>query len=243
MCKAGGVRVSVNLQTIGKRKQVPSVRIFRQLPTADSFTMPPFIRTFINDDSITDLPVANTKPIKAICFDLDDTLWDSKPTFQLATDALFEFIGKNFPRMILARGPAEFFELMKQLHADIPECTNFTVCRKMALKITAIEAGYDYNDVVEPAYQVYDDARQQVRLYDGVLQTLLRLKQQGLILLALSNGNADLSRIPCLKNVFDVIVNPATCKASKPSLHPFNEAMRLAGVKSSEIVHVGDDYL
>lgn len=57
-------------------------------------------------------------------------------------------------------------------------------------------AGYDPALVVDEAMAVFLRARNNVVFYDGVLPMLMRLKERGFVLGSVSNGNADVSKIP-----------------------------------------------
>ena len=65
--------------------------------------------------------------------------------------------------------------------------------------------------------------------------------QHRYIVSAISNGNAVVGDIPVLSKYFDFAVNPQTAGAKKPSMAPFQQALKLScATVPSEIIHVGD---
>src|SRR5690606_3779838 len=41
-------------------------------------------------------------PIRAICFDLDNTLWDVWPVIRKAEERMYDFLAQRYPRVVAA---------------------------------------------------------------------------------------------------------------------------------------------
>ena len=86
---------------------------------------------------------------------------------------------------------------------------------------------------------IFWEARNQVELFDGVRETLLRLKGH-FILGSITNGNADIHKVG-LGDCFHFAVTAAEAGAAKPERVIFETAAAKAGVGIGEMLHVGDD--
>ena len=83
------------------------------------------------------------------------------------------------------------------------------------------------------------------RLYPGVLDVLLELKSKKKKLGIVSNWDSRLFVICSglgLEDYFEFILASAVFGASKPSPRIFDEALRRAGVRPQEAVHIGDSF-
>ena len=82
-------------------------------------------------------------------------------------------------------------------------------------------------------------------LYPDTVESLDRLKSNGLSLAIVSNWNSSLKRIVeglHLTRYFDFVLSSAEAGWKKPSPKIFGIALQLAGVEPSRVVHVGDTY-
>ena len=83
-------------------------------------------------------------------------------------------------------------------------------------------------------------------LFDDVLSTLERLKQQKLVLGLLTNARRDtissLHQRLGLESHLDFVVTSEEVGADKPKPEIFRAALDKAGVKAAEAVHIGDQY-
>jgi putative hydrolase of the HAD superfamily len=114
--------------------------------------------------------------IRAITLDLDNTLWDIDPVIHRAEAALWLWLGENYPRIPDAFS-AEDVKVLREVIVEKywkHKRHDFRFLRKKVLEMLAQEAGYD-SDLVEPAFKVFDDARNDVELYSDVLPDLEHL--------------------------------------------------------------------
>lgn len=82
-------------------------------------------------------------------------------------------------------------------------------------------------------------------VYPEVPEVLSEFRRQGLITGVVSNWDLRLPKV--VKNLglhdhFDFLVSSSMCGATKPSEKIFKEALKKAGAKPGETVHVGDTY-
>lgn len=178
--------------------------------------------------------------IRALTFDLDDTLWDNRPVLMAAERSLYDWLARHYPRVTLRYS----LEAMRNLRQDLlqrnPELRHdVTALRKTSLRIAAEAAGYDHK-LVEPAFAVFLEARHQVTLYSDVAPALQRLRNAGYCLGTLTNGNADVQRVG-LGQLFDFSLSAASVGKSKPHPRMFEEACRRARVAAAELAHIGDE--
>lgn len=124
--------------------------------------------------------------------------------------------------------PEEFLEVP----ADPSSVVRFTDLRKLALSALAKDAGYDApDDKAEECFGVWISARHDVEhlLYPGTLDLLRRLRERGLRLCAITNGNCDVMRVPCLAPLLDFCVNAERVGARKRTGRPYEAAYSQAG--------------
>lgn len=177
--------------------------------------------------------------IKALTFDLDDTLWDVWPVVERAEALLHDWLAVRYPRIPERFTPLELRELASEVSAARPDLAHDrTGLRKVALMLAAHRADYQEFDV-EGAFAVFFIARNAVEPFAEVRPTLERLGQR-YPLASLSNGNADL-RLIGLDDLFVFSLNAIDVGAAKPELPMFAEACRRLNVRPEQIVHVGDD--
>ena len=175
--------------------------------------------------------------IKAITFDLDDTLWDIWPVVERAEQLLHDWLAVRYPRIPERFTPLELRELSGEVSAIRPEIAHDrTLLRKEALWLAARRTGYAEFDV-EGAFAVYFVARNAVEPFAEVRPTLERLARR-YALASLSNGNADL-RLIGLDDLFSVSLNAIEVGAAKPESLMFEEVCRLLGTPPARITRPG----
>jgi len=177
--------------------------------------------------------------IKAITFDLDDTLWEVWPAVERAEELLHDWLAARYPRIPERFTPLELRELSREVVATRPELAHDrTRLRKEALWLAARQADYVEFDV-ERAFSVFFVARNAVEPFADVRPALERLAQR-YILASLSNGNADL-RLIGLHDLFAFSLNAIDVGAAKPERLMFERACQQLAALPEQIVHVGDD--
>ena len=179
--------------------------------------------------------------IKAISFDLDDTLWDNRPVLYAAEQTLFDWLVEHYPRIGELHDVLSFRQMRLDLAAEREELRHhMTRLRKVSLQLLAEAAGYD-DSLVEPAFEVFIEARHRITLYDDVTPGLQALRNQGFLLGALTNGNADIGRLD-MAHLFDFSLTAESAGSAKPDPQMFLQACRQLNIEPSELAHVGDEH-
>lgn len=180
-------------------------------------------------------------PIRAITFDLDDTLWAIDPVIERAEQCMHAWLGQRYPRLSERYTPAGLRELRDQLATEQPQLAHdLSILRLESLALAAAHCGYG-REAAEGAFDVMWRARNEVQLFDDVLPVLTVLADR-LPLGALTNGNADIALVG-LDHVLRFSVTARAVGVAKPELGIFQAASSAVGVPVQEILHVGDDPL
>ena len=184
--------------------------------------------------------VVSAGGIKAVTFDLDDTLWPVWPAVGRAEQAMMEWLQQHAPRIVEKFGVDGLRELRDQIAKNRPELSyHISLMRILAMREAAATAGYS-PELGEQAFEVMWQARNRVDLFEDVFPALHQLESLGLTVGALSNGNADIDQVG-LGGFFDFALNAVSGGAPKPHRVMFERAAKLANCQCQQIAHVGDD--
>jgi FMN hydrolase / 5-amino-6-(5-phospho-D-ribitylamino)uracil phosphatase len=179
--------------------------------------------------------------VRAIAFDLDNTLWDVEPVLARAEARLHAWLQENCPRIAQRLSSEGMRRAREELARREPHrAHDLSYLRLTALAAHAREHGYDER-IAHQAFEVFLTARNQLQPFEDVAPALTRLGQR-YRLATLSNGNADLARIG-LDQAFTVSLNARQIGAAKPHRLCFERLARELGFAPQEILHVGDDPL
>ncbi len=179
--------------------------------------------------------------IKALSFDLDDTLWPIAPTIARAEQALHAFMQAHVPQLA-AKWP---IELMRALRDDVaashPEIAHdFGEQRRRSLGV--VFADHDAREqLIERAYEVFYSARNNVTLFSDAASVLAQLAAR-YRLASLSNGNADLGRIG-LAHHFEHTISAREVGVMKPDPAIFDHLCQTLKLGAEALAHIGDDPL
>ncbi|MCC4587656.1 HAD family hydrolase [Xanthomonas sp. NCPPB 1067] len=176
--------------------------------------------------------------VRAITLDLDDTLWPFAPIGARIDQVLYEWMCEHSPATA-QRFPVDAMrELRERSFADNPQLHHdLSALRRLTLEMALRESGGDLA-LVEPAYEVFYAARNQVECYPDALDALARLARH-VPVAALSNGNADLQRIGLMHHfVFQLGSREHGC--AKPEASIFLAACARLEVPPAQVLHVGD---
>mgnify|MGYP002759387818 FL=1 len=177
-------------------------------------------------------------PVRAITLDLDDTLWPFAPIGARIERVLDDWLREHSP------ATADMFPVdrMRAVREDIflahPQYKHdLSRLRRMTLEHALRESGADMA-LLEPAYETFYAARNQVEYYPDALAALERIAAR-LPVAAVTNGNADLQRIG-LTHLFKHQIHSREHGAAKPEASIFHAACDLLDVPPTEVLHVGD---
>lgn len=177
--------------------------------------------------------------VRAVCFDLDDTLWDLRPVMQRAERSVVEFLAERYPALAARHGVEEFAEARRALALEQPSrAHDFTWLRTEAMRRLALAAGCDEAAGAE-AFEVFIAARSAIEPFDDVVPALEALGRR-FLLASFSNGNADLRRI-AIGAHFRVSLNAESVGHPKPRPEAFAALAGALGLAPRELLYVGDD--
>jgi putative hydrolase of the HAD superfamily len=175
--------------------------------------------------------------VRAIAFDLDNTLWDVEPVLERAEQCLGGWLQQHCPRIALSR--EQMRAAREQLaHREPHNAHDVSYLRLTALAAHLREHGYDER-IASQAFEVFLVARNEVQVFSDVAPALTRLRGR-YALASLSNGNADLARIG-LGQVFTVSLNARQIGAAKPQRRCFERLAQELRLAAGDIAYVGDD--
>lgn len=181
-------------------------------------------------------------PIKLITFDLDNTLWHTDPVIIRAEKVQWQWIVKLCPIANSVFTPASLQQLKLQTAKENPELRHkLSFLRFEFLFQLFIQCNIETKQARVFAEQVFAEflqARNQVELFPGAL-TLLETLQQDYQVIALSNGNSDLTKIG-LDHLFKAHYHAENVDRPKPHADMFLAALEHAQVTADESLHIGD---
>ena len=176
--------------------------------------------------------------ISTITIDLDDTLWEIHPVIRRAEERLYQWMGEHYPRITEMFSTDDIRSLRTEVVAEHRErAHDLTFLRRAVLARIGDAAGYG-DAHVDDAFEVFEEARNDVTLFPEAEPTLEKLKAR-YALIAVTNGNANLERIG-IRHLFDGIVSAAMAGAAKPERPIFEAAVQAGGAPASQTLHVGD---
>jgi 2-haloalkanoic acid dehalogenase type II len=177
--------------------------------------------------------------IRAICFDLDNTLWDIEPVLIRAERILADWLKARYPRIPERFSPADLFTVREALLREQPhQAHDLSYLRRETLARAAAEVGYQ-RDIAHEAFALWHAARNQLQPYAEVVPALELLKRR-FRLATLSNGNADLSVIG-LAHHFEVSLSAGALGCAKPDPRAYAGVADSLTLKPAEILFVGDE--
>ena len=180
-------------------------------------------------------------PIRAICFDLDNTLWDVWPVIMRAERAMYDYLTERYPKTVANLTIEALRDVRNEVAIEFPQMAHdFTFLRKQSLRKLAELHAYP-DCLVDESFEVFIRARNEVTLYDEV-QAALDVLSSRFRLFTASNGNADLSKIG-IAHYFERSVAARDVGALKPDPTVFLKAIEGTGLDPDEVAYVGDDPL
>lgn len=178
--------------------------------------------------------------IRAITLDLDDTLWPVWPTIERADRAMRDWLGQQAPRAatLAADAPTTVQARRAVMQAQPDLAHDLGAIRREVIRHLLRAAGDD-PALAEPAFEVFYRERQRVTLFDDARPALDFLAAR-YPLVALSNGNADVTQVG-LAPYFRAAISAASAGVAKPDARIFHAAAQAAGVTADAVLHIGDD--
>jgi HAD superfamily hydrolase (TIGR01509 family) len=181
----------------------------------------------------------STPQIKAVLFDLDDTLWPIVPVIQRAEVVLRDWLTQHAPEVTRLYSNEQLRAIrMRLLEADPTYRIDLGRLRLVALSEAFDACGADLA-LIDPAMAVFARARNAVTPFADVLPGLTQLALRVKVG-SISNGVADLEEIG-IAHHFHYSIAAHQSGTAKPDPVIFHRACDALGVLPSEAVYVGDD--
>lgn len=181
-------------------------------------------------------------PVKAMTFDLDDTLYDNGPVIRAAEATLKNHISEHHPRTA-ALSPGQWHHIKQTLLDAEPRLSSDMGRWRMQTLQQALTHDIDDEAELKKAAKVCFDcfytARSNFVLTDEMHQTLAKLARR-LPLIGITNGNVD-TEATGLSRYFSQVLHASIERPMKPSRAMFDEAVTLLNIPAHEILHIGDN--
>ena len=136
--------------------------------------------------------------IRAVSFDLDDTLWPLLPVILKAEKDTNQWLIDNYPGVEVLLKSQEAMKIRDDLISKKNDLVNqLSKLRELSLVELGIRSGYNREEsqiMARESFKIFFSGRNDVTLYEGTEQTLKNLKEK-YVLGVITNGNADLEKI------------------------------------------------
>lgn len=177
--------------------------------------------------------------IRAICFDLDNTLWEIEPVLTRAERILSDWLRSRYPRITARFSSQAMQEAREALLREQPhQAHDLTFLRRETIARLAAAVGYD-RDIAHEAFATWHAARNQCSPFADVVPALETLRTR-FRLATLSNGNADLACIGLARH-FEVSLHAAELGCAKPHPRAYLALADALTLAPAEILFVGDE--
>ena len=176
--------------------------------------------------------------IKVLSFDLDDTLWPCLPTIEYAEEVLYQWLSDQMPCITQQYTKQQLREKRLLLLKQRSELAHdLTQLRMLSFEQLALEFKMT-SSWIQPAFEIFHDARQQVTLFDDVPPVLDKLSAD-YQLVSVTNGNASTVKTG-VDHWFDFALNSASVGKQKSEPDIYLQVQKLTQVKVQQMVHIGD---
>lgn len=183
----------------------------------------------------------NLLPIKAMTFDLDDTLYDNRPVIRHLDEQITLWLHQNHP--VTAKYDArQWYELkMKLLYQNDYLRHDVSLWRFTQIKQGLIDLGYSVSAADSAASDAMVEVDYLRNLVDVPQEThrVLSLLSQKIPLVAITNGNVSAKKIG-IESYFQQVFRAGPDGLSKPDADLFDKASRYLDLPRSSILHIGD---
>ncbi|GAJ78028.1 LOW QUALITY PROTEIN: 2-haloalkanoic acid dehalogenase [Vibrio sp. JCM 18905] len=181
------------------------------------------------------------EPIKAMTFDLDDTLYDNYPVIIRMERELLAWLQQTHPA-VAHMDKLDWMQVKKHVLQQRPDLrSDVTLWRLVQLKHGFLSVGYDEAQAqaaAEEGVQLALDWRSQFEVPPIKLRCFDTIGRR-VPLVAITNGNVDLDKIA--RRIFNVCSKRGGPDGlAKPATDMFTKAKRFLDIPAENILHVGD---
>lgn len=182
------------------------------------------------------------RPIKAMTFDLDDTLYDNMPVIRKTTAESHAFL-QSFHPNLRNFSTADYQQVRDRLYQQEPDiCHDVTEWRRRSVEAVMLDAGLSAAEAAKGAEQamaVFSHWRSKISVPDETHTTLAALAER-MPLVAITNGNAE-PHLFGLDHYFQFILRAGPDGRAKPFEDMYHLAAERLAIAPENILHVGDD--
>lgn len=172
--------------------------------------------------------------IRAILFDLDDTLYDERLFVKGGFKAVSSYLSKNSKI-----DQDEAYRLLLDVLKKYGRGHTFDIALK--------NFGLYTKELIPKLVEIYRTHKPNLLLYPEARRVLSTLKKQDYKLGLITDGDIEVQRNKVetlkIKNFFDCIVfsDEYGIEKQKPSLYPYQKAIQELKVNSEEAIYIGDN--
>ncbi|NMH59914.1 HAD-IA family hydrolase [Alteromonas ponticola] len=183
------------------------------------------------------------KPIKAMTFDLDDTLYDNGPIIRAAEAALNVHLKKHHPAAANL-APADWKKIKADLIKANPALASDMGQLRMQSLLTALSdelAEHDLETAAKACFDYFYDKRSDFEIEQNIHALLAELAQK-IPLIAITNGNVDPDKVG-IADYFTHFFHASVDLPMKPAPALFEAAMEKLTCSPEHILHIGDNLI
>ncbi len=182
------------------------------------------------------------QPVKAMTFDLDDTLYNNGPVIARATASLQDNLTRLYPAT--AALPAAHWATIKRdlikanpgLAYDMGRLRYESLYNALAAEKLADDKR---KAAAQSLFEAFYAARSDFTIDANIRQVLARLAKK-IPLIAITNGNVDTDKTG-LSEYFTATLHASISRPSKPHRAMFDEAVTMLNLPPENVLHVGDN--
>lgn len=182
--------------------------------------------------------------IRAISFDLDDTLYDNGPILRASEDAQLAYLHKSVPET-LNTDLTFWQDYQRQYGKDNPNIIHdMAKFRMLSIYQGLLQVGLPDKDAhvhAQAAYEAFFQRRIRVSI-DGAVQDLLQRLCGQYPLIAITNGTASIEKMGLHKYFEFAIHGGQDGLKQKPAMDMYKAAARRLGINCENLLHIGDSY-
>jgi putative hydrolase of the HAD superfamily len=177
-----------------------------------------------------------------VTFDLDDTLWDNGPVLADANAKMYQWLHTHCPALTARYSSDRLLQLKQTLVKRYPPLQH----QVSQLRITAVQEALLASGIsatraktmAREAFHVFLEARHRIRFFEHTAGLLAHLSQN-YRLGALTNGNADIFRLP-VGPYFEYALKAESINISKPDPAFYRHAAQDMGTRPEAMIHIGN---
>ncbi|GAA0856408.1 HAD-IA family hydrolase [Aliiglaciecola litoralis] len=180
--------------------------------------------------------------IKAISFDLDDTLYENHSLMITAEQQLQTYLREHYPQTQKMQ-PADWRSVKRRHLQDTPElASDMGELRRRTLHSGLQQCGYQdqaLKKAVSDCFDYFYYQRSNFQVNKTICSLLAELAEK-VPLIAITNGNVNLQQIG-IADYFTHCLKASLQQPMKPHPMMFDRAATILGIPHKQVLHVGDN--